>query len=180
MKKNWLLILPLALFLGLAGLFTARLVYHRVTGHPSALRGKPAPTTVFQGFDGGKNFKTSDFMGEVVVLNFFAAWCPPCREEHPQLVTLSKQAGFKLVGINFKDKLVNAKQFLVENGNPYALIGVDEKGRNALDWGVYGIPETFVVNAKGIVTFKYIGPISPQILQEKIMPEIKKAVDENK
>jgi cytochrome c biogenesis protein CcmG, thiol:disulfide interchange protein DsbE len=176
--KKWLLILPLALFMGIAAIFAGQLIYKRVVSHPSALKNKPAPSVVFEGFEGGKPFSIADFKGEVVVLNLFASWCPPCREEHPQLVTLSKKSGFKLIGIDYKDNAENARKFLSQFGNPYALIGSDTKGRIALEWGVYGIPETFIINKQGIVAYKFIGPISVDTLNNKILPELQKVIDE--
>jgi cytochrome c biogenesis protein CcmG/thiol:disulfide interchange protein DsbE len=106
------------------------------------------------------------------VVNVFASWCGPCRLEHPQLLELAGDDRIRLVGINYKDVTANAVRFLDELGNPYAAIGVDDRGRAAIDWGVYGVPETFIVDADGVIRYKHIGPIDADALDSTIRPAI--------
>ena len=115
-------------------------------------------------------FKT----GKVSVLNVWASWCAPCMAEHPQLIELGQQ-GIPLFSINYKDKPEAARRFLATHGNPFRAIGADESGFTAIDFGVYGVPETFVIDGDGKVAYRYPGPLSAEILAEKIMPAIKKA-----
>lgn len=109
--------------------------------------------------------------GEVTVVNVFASWCAPCRDEHPFLMQLAK-TGTAVVGINYKDDPANALNFLAALGNPYSRAGADREGRAAVDWGVYGVPETFIVDGRGVIRRKFIGPITPEILQQGILPAI--------
>jgi cytochrome c biogenesis protein CcmG/thiol:disulfide interchange protein DsbE len=110
----------------------------------------------------------------VTVVNVFASWCVPCRDEHPQLLALSR-SGVRLVGINYKDDPENARRFLGSLGNPYSAVGSDASGRTAVEWGVYGVPESFVVDSEGIIRFKQIGPISPEQLASVVLPQIEAA-----
>ena len=119
--------------------------------------------------------------GKVTLVNVFASWCGPCRDEHPVLIELSKnpdlaRAGVRLVGLAYKDEPGNSMKFLKEMGNPFALIGVDRSGRVGIDWGVYGVPETFVVKGDGTIAYKFIGPLSPDALRAVLMPQIEKAL----
>ncbi len=114
--------------------------------------------------------------GNVTVVNVWASWCVPCREEHPVLEELAKDDRFRLYGMNYKDKTENARRFLGTHGNPFDAVGVDANGRTGIDWGVYGVPETFVVNGKGRITYKHVGPLTPESVQQKLMPEIEKAM----
>jgi cytochrome c biogenesis protein CcmG, thiol:disulfide interchange protein DsbE len=171
--KRIFILMPLVVFLGVALVFGGRLMYHRANGHPSVLKDKPAPTASFEGFNNGTGLGSEDLKGQVTVVNIFASWCPPCIEEHPQITTLSKSV--KVIGINYKDLDVKANAFLQKNGNPYAKIVADPKGRNAIEWGVYGIPETFILDKAGIIRFKFIGPISEKALNQIILPQIKAA-----
>ena len=120
--------------------------------------------------------KRADLTGKLTLVNVFASWCGPCRLEHPQLEALAGDGRIRLVGINYKDQPANALRFLGDMGNPYAAIGVDEKGRAAIDWGVYGVPETFVVGPDGIIRYKFIGPITEEALTRVVRPEIDKAL----
>ena len=114
----------------------------------------------------------ADLRGKgVTVVNVFASWCAPCRDEHPQLMALAR-AGIRLVGINYKDDPENARRFLGSLGNPYSAVGADVAGRTAVDWGVYGVPESFVIDDKGTIRFKQIGPISPEQLASVVLPQI--------
>ncbi len=176
--------LPVALFATIAILFAVAL---KPGGDPSRLPsvfiGKPAPaysfaaipdigtiTTGPNGFD-----QTAFAKGNVTVLNFFASWCAPCVDEHPQLVTIGKRPGVALVGVNVKDEPANARQFLNRYGNPYATLGADRNGRGSIEWGVYGTPETFILNGRGQITYKHVGPIGPADLESKIYPAIEVA-----
>ena len=112
----------------------------------------------------------------MTVVNVFASWCPPCREEHPQLLMLAKDKRIRLVGLNYKDTPANARAFLARYGNPYEAVGVDPAGRAAIDWGVYGAPETFVIGRDGTIRTKFVGPILPETLRTVLLPEIDKAL----
>ena len=179
-RPRLVFLLPLAVFVALAAIFLIRLE----TGGdpeaiPSALVGKPAPSFDLPPLEGVAlpGLKGTDLKGGVTVVNVFASWCGPCRVEHPQLVALAKDGRIKVVGINYKDVPANAVRFLGELGNPYAAIGVDTKGRAAIDWGVYGVPETFIVDANGIIRHKHIGPIDANSLDASIRPEIEAALE---
>jgi cytochrome c biogenesis protein CcmG/thiol:disulfide interchange protein DsbE len=168
-------LLPLAVFVALAAVFLIRL---ETAGNPeaipSALVGKPAPDfdlAPLAGID-RPGLATADLKGPVTVVNVFASWCGPCRLEHPQLLELAGDDRIRLVGINYKDVTANAVRFLDELGNPYAAIGVDDRGRAAIDWGVYGVPETFIVDADGVIRYKHIGPIDADALDSTIRPAI--------
>jgi cytochrome c biogenesis protein CcmG, thiol:disulfide interchange protein DsbE len=168
-----LFVLPLVLLAGLVAIFAVSL--DRDPGLvQSVLIDKPAPATVLPPLEGSglPGLDPSAFKGQVTVVNVFASWCVPCRDEHPMLEALKAETGVRLVGINQKDATENAMAFLTELGNPYDAIGVDANGRASIDWGVYGVPETFVVNADGIVTYKHIGPISAQSLEAEVIPAI--------
>ena len=147
---------------------------------PSAMIDKPAPeftlpplpATAAEPDTGGR--KTADLTGKVSLVNVWASWCPPCRVEHPILMTLAKD-GVTIYGINFRDKPEDARRFLKDLGNPYAKIGADTEGRVVIDWGVYGYPETFVVDANGQIRYRHVGPINPGQLDSIIRPMLKKA-----
>jgi cytochrome c biogenesis protein CcmG, thiol:disulfide interchange protein DsbE len=162
-RRNWLALLPLLLFAVLAGIFLTQLMSGRDTQTiPSALIGSPAPVTDLppvQGLNGMTGITNAGFQGKVTLLNIFASWCGPCREEHPVLMELAKDARFQLVGLNYKDKPQNASSFLAELGNPYAKVGADESGRAGINWGVYGVPETFVIGSDGVIRYKHVGPL---------------------
>jgi cytochrome c biogenesis protein CcmG/thiol:disulfide interchange protein DsbE len=178
-RRRWILLLPLALFAGLASIFLIRLeTGGNIEDIPSALVGKPAPDFDLPALEGMSlpGFSRADLLGKVTVVNIFASWCGPCRVEHPILEELAKDKRIRLVGINSKDIAENARRFLGEFGNPYAAIGVDTKGRTAIDWGGYGVPETFIVGRDGVIRHKFIGPLSPEALEGVIKPEIDKAV----
>jgi cytochrome c biogenesis protein CcmG/thiol:disulfide interchange protein DsbE len=117
-------------------------------------------------------FDTASLGGEVTVVNVFASWCVPCRAEHPLLEALKANTGVRLYGINQADAPENARAFLAELGNPYDAVGADRNRRVSIDWGVYGVPETFVVDANGIITFKHVGPLTPQSLERELLPAI--------
>lgn len=181
-RRRLLVLLPLIAFVALAALFYGRLFSGDPSRIPSALIGRPAPALDLPPLEGlardGQpvpGLTSAGLKGEVTVLNVFASWCVPCRDEHPFLVELSKMSGFRLVGLNYKDEAENARRFLGRFGNPYAAVGVDAGGRAAIDWGVYGVPETFVIGKDGRIAYKFIGPIDAQGLKERLLPEIEKA-----
>lgn len=174
-----IVLLPLIVFLALATIFFRQLVSGAdVSVVPSALIGQQAPLTNLPPLEGMDlpGLDTAAFGGNVTLVNVFASWCAPCREEHPMLLQLSQDKRFQVVGLNYKDQPANARRFLGELGNPFAAIGVDEKGRAAIDWGVYGVPETFVIGKDGTILFKHVGPIDPDGLRDRLMPEIEKAL----
>lgn len=182
-RRRLLVLLPLILFAVLAALFYGRLFSGDPSRLPSALIGRMAPELDLPALDGltrdgapVPGLSSAELKGEVTVLNVFASWCAPCRDEHPFLVELSKQQGFRLVGLNYKDDGENARRFLGRFGNPYAAVGVDAGGRTAIDWGVYGVPETFIVGKDGRIAYKYVGPIDEDGLKSRLLPEIAKAM----
>jgi cytochrome c biogenesis protein CcmG, thiol:disulfide interchange protein DsbE len=174
--------LPLLLFCALAGLFLVRLYAGDPSALPSALIGKPVPTFALPALEGLRRdgadvpgFASTDLKGGVTVVNVWASWCVPCREEHPLLARVAAMPGVRLVGINYKDEPENARRFLGSLGNPFAAVGADTKGRAAIDWGVYGTPETFVVNGRGEVVLKHVGPITSDAILTELLPAIQKA-----
>ncbi len=177
------LLWPLAIFVVMAGLFAFALRSGDPSRLPSALIGKPAPAislTALDGLtDGGQpvpGFATTDLgKGEVTVVNFWASWCAPCVDEHPMLMALKAATDVKLYGVNYKDQGATARRFLGRYGNPFTGVGVDANGRAAIEWGVTGMPETFIVNGKGEIVYKHVGPISAQALETKIIPAVQAA-----
>ena len=177
--RRWLAILPLLVFMALAGIFLAQLLSGRDnTTVPSALIGQPAPDTPLPPLEGVDlpGFEPSALAGKVTLVNVWASWCVPCRQEHPVLMDLAKQGRVDIVGFNYKDKPENARRFLADLGNPYSALGTDETGRAAIDWGVYGIPETFLIGKDGNIAWKHVGPFDPQNVATTLMPEIEKAL----
>jgi cytochrome c biogenesis protein CcmG/thiol:disulfide interchange protein DsbE len=169
--------IPLVVFLGLAATFWVGLGGNP-SELPSVLIGKPAPEFALPPIkdSGIPTFTSADLKsGGVSVVNIWASWCAPCRMEHPLLQTLAERKDIRLLGINNKDSAENAKRYLGTLGQPYAAIGADESGRTTIDWGSYGVPETFVVDGKGIIRFKWIGPITPEVLNGVLAREIDKA-----
>ena len=143
----------------------------------SVLIDKPAPVFAMAEVPelGVPGFDTAALKGEVTVVNVFASWCIPCRDEHPLLVALKEVSGVRLFGINQSDAPENARAFLAELGNPYDAVGADRDRRVSIDWGVYGVPETFVVDAEGVITFKHVGPLTPTAIETELMPAIERA-----
>jgi cytochrome c biogenesis protein CcmG/thiol:disulfide interchange protein DsbE len=176
------LLFPLAVFAVLAAIFLIKLLSGGdPSAIPSALIDKPVPEFSLPALDGLNRDGTpvpglaaADLKGRVSLVNIFASWCGPCRQEHPFLVQLGGDPRIKLYGINYKDVPENARRFLGELGNPYAAVGVDDRGRAAIDWGVYGVPETFLIGPDGIIRHKIVGPLSERVLKEFLMPEIEK------
>ena len=138
----------------------------------SPLLDKPAPSFSLPRLDGG-TLHSADWDGRAYVVNFWASWCVPCVQEHPVLVALKERTGVRVFGANYKDQAAAARRFLGRYGNPYFAVGVDGNGRAAIEWGVYGMPETFVVNGRGEIVYKHVGPITPEALEAKIIPVIR-------
>ena len=177
--------MPLIIFIGLSGVFLYRLATNKGDIIPSALIGKPVPQfampPIAELMRDGKHvpgLTSDDLKGQVTLVNIFASWCAPCREEHPLLVELAKDNRFRLVGLNYKDQPENARRFLGALGNPYAAIGSDVSGRTAIDWGVYGVPETFIISKSGMILYKHVGPLTDEAIKGPIEAEIAKAVEE--
>lgn len=147
---------------------------------PSALLDRPAPAfklPPLTGFDTG--FSRADLVGQVTVVNVFASWCTPCLAEHPHIMQLSKTPGVRVFGLNYKNKDEQALAWLKRHGNPYARVGADRDGRVAIEWGVYGVPETFIVDRTGVICFKKVGPVTPQVLSDQILPLVKALRDKD-
>lgn len=141
---------------------------------PSPLVGKPAPEIRLPRLDEpGKTFTNAELKGKVWLLNVWASWCVSCREEHPLLVEVARSGIVPIVGLNYKDKRDEALDWLRQFGDPYALSVVDADGRTGIDFGVYGVPETFVIDRAGVIRYKHIGPITPQSWQQKLLPLLK-------
>jgi len=184
-RAGWAVRLPVILFAALALLFLFRLFTGDPQKLPSALIGKPAPVTRLAPLPGlvadsapVPGIEAAAAPGKVTVLNVFASWCGPCRDEHPALMDLAriiKDRNVRLIGLNYKDRDADALKFLKDLGNPYSAVGVDAGGRMGIDWGVYGVPETFVVRADGTIAYKHVGPLSAETLKSKLLPEIDKA-----
>ena len=175
--RLWIAAIPVIAFAGLALLF-----WRGLSGDPAAipsvLIGKPVPEFSLAAIPdlGTPGFDSASLKaGKVTVINVWASWCVPCRLEHPLLMELGKRADIRLVGLNYKDEPENARRFLGTMGQPFAAIGADEAGRAAVDWGVYGVPETFIVDGKGIIRYKQIGPLSEDALNGAFAAEIEKA-----
>lgn len=181
-RRSRALLWPLVIFGVLAALFAFALRKGDPSRLPSALIGRPAPAVDLPALedlrDGARaigGFATADLVkGKVSVVNFWASWCGPCVQEHPQLVALRERTGVALYGVNYKDQPAAARRFLGRYGNPFLAVGVDN-GRAAIDWGVTGMPETFIVNGKGEVTYKHVGPITAEMLETRIIPAIRAA-----
>jgi cytochrome c biogenesis protein CcmG/thiol:disulfide interchange protein DsbE len=178
-KSRLLVLLPLAAFAGLAAIFLTQLMSGRDAAEiPSALIGQPAPPTKLAPLEGAgvPGLDSSGFKGKVTVLNVWASWCAPCREEHPLLLGLAGDDRFVLAGLNYKDPTDLAQKFLAGFGNPFAVIGADPDGRGAIDWGVYGVPETFIIGKDGKIAFKHVGPLTVEAVKSELLPEIEKAL----
>jgi cytochrome c biogenesis protein CcmG/thiol:disulfide interchange protein DsbE len=163
-------LIPLALFIGLV-IFLAIGLTRDPRDVPSPLVGKPAPAfTLPQLHDPAKNFSTADMKGRVWLLNVWASWCVSCREEHPLLVEFAKSGAVPIVGLDYKDGSEDGKAWLARLGNPYTFAVVDADGRVGIDYGVYGVPETYVIDQAGIIRMKHTGPITPEALKAQILP----------
>jgi cytochrome c biogenesis protein CcmG/thiol:disulfide interchange protein DsbE len=173
--------IPPVAFAGLAALFVFGMNRDDPDQLPSAVVGKSAPSVAQVTPMGDLPALTDEMLrsganSDVKLVNYWASWCAPCRAEHAQLETLAGE-GVQIFGVNYKDKATAAIGFLEELGNPYAGIGADEAGRTALEWGLYGVPETYVVNGDGEITYRFAGPITKEILDKYIRPEIEAAAE---
>jgi cytochrome c biogenesis protein CcmG/thiol:disulfide interchange protein DsbE len=182
-SRRWLVALPLVVFAGLAALFLLRLYGGDPSKIPSALIGRPAPQTTLPALEGlvkdGVQVPGLDpaaFKGKVSLVNVWASWCVPCHDEAPLLTELAKDNRLQLVGINYKDAADNARRFLGRYGNPFSIVGVDANGRASIEWGVYGVPETFIVGRDGTIVYKMVGPVTPQNFDSVLKVEIEKAL----
>ncbi len=182
-RRRLLVVLPLVLFLALAALFFFRLGAGDPARLPSVLIGREAPPTELPPVAGLERngqpvpgIVPADFKGAVTVLNVWASWCVPCRDEASLLMSLSGDKRIRLVGINYKDQPDNARRFLGRFGNPFSASGADANGRAAIEWGVYGVPETFIVGRDGKIAYKLVGPLTPENLERVVKPEIEKAL----
>jgi cytochrome c biogenesis protein CcmG/thiol:disulfide interchange protein DsbE len=176
--RRWIVVLPLVLFIGLAVLLGVRLYAGDPSRLPSTLIGRPAPEFTLPPLQGAgtPGLSRADLKGSgVTVVNVWASWCVPCRDEHPLLVKLASRGDVTVAGINYKDRPEQALRFLAALGNPFTQIGADANGRAAIDWGVYGVPETFVVDRRGVITYKHIGPLNEVTFTTVLLPEIEKA-----
>ncbi|MBU2581292.1 MAG: DsbE family thiol:disulfide interchange protein [Alphaproteobacteria bacterium] len=181
-RFGWV-VAPLIVFSLLAAAFAFSLSHGDPSKLPSALIGKPAPQTSFEALaelrvagQPVQGFTSGDLSGGgVKVVNFWASWCAPCVQEHPLLLALKQRTGVPIYGVNYKDKAVSARRFIGRYGNPYEKVGVDPTGRGAIEWGVYGMPETFVIDGNGRIAYKHVGPISEKSLVQDVIPAIEKA-----
>ncbi len=181
-KRRWVLALPLVIFAALAALFWFRLGADP-SKLPSALIGKQVPQTALPALSGlndnGSSIPGLDpaaFLGKVSLVNVWASWCVPCHEEAPILTELGKDKRLQMVGINYKDAADNARRFLGRYGNPFGIVGVDGNGRASIEWGVYGVPETFIVGRDGKIAYKLVGGINQDNLAKVLKPAIEKAL----
>lgn len=176
--KRLVYILPVLGFVAIAAfLYRGLFLVSPQVSLPSVLIDKPAPPIALPPLPGHAGFSRADLArGEVTVVNFFASWCPPCRIEGPELMKLSQQGGFRLVGVAYKDKAEATQEFLNLTGNPFTAIVADDQGLTAIDWGVTAAPETFVIDGKGVIRFKYnIGPLTPEVVRDQLLPAIEAA-----
>ena len=180
MKMNWLMLLPLVLTAGFFGIAGVQLMNNQAglqqgvdtQALPSTREGRIAPPLELTQLGETDLLSRSDLEGNgLVIVNFFASWCPPCRAEHPTLTALA-EAGNPLFGVNYRDQTNQALSFLEELGNPYARIGQDLEARNGRDWGVVAMPETFFVNNDGLVVFHFRGPITSRVLENQVIPSL--------
>ena len=181
--RRAVVIIPLLLFLALAALFLFRLGAGDPSRIPSALIGRPAPQTDLPPLEGltrggtpVPGLRTADFAGQVTVVNIWASWCVPCHEEVPFLDRLSKDSRIRMVGINYKDNAENARRFIGRYGNPFVAVGVDANGRAGIEWGLYGVPETFVVGRDARIAYKLVGPITDGNYETQVLPAIEAAL----
>ncbi|TDK34453.1 DsbE family thiol:disulfide interchange protein [Rhizobium deserti] len=177
-----LALIPLLVFAGFAVVAGKMLYDQDINGHdvsaiPSALIGRKAPSLALPPLEGSNTAALNDaaVQGKLTLVNVFASWCIPCRQEHPILKELAKDGRVTIVGINYKDKTDNALRFLGELGNPYNAIGTDTSGKAAIDWGVYGIPESYLVGPDGTILYKKVGPFDERSVTQDLMPAISKA-----
>ena len=176
---RWFLFVPLIAFGALAALFFVRLYSGDASLLPSALVGRPAPHFDLPPLAGTTAPGLSDAdlrQGRVTLVNVFASWCVPCHAEHPVLMQIARDPQLKdrvaLVGLAYKDEPENTRRFLGQGGNPFARIGVDRSGRTGIDFGVYGVPETYVVKPDGTIAYRFVGPLSEESFRQILLPQI--------
>jgi cytochrome c biogenesis protein CcmG, thiol:disulfide interchange protein DsbE len=178
-QRRWGVVLPFAIFIALAGLFWYALQTGDPSKLPSALIGKPVPEFTLPPLEGLKaedgaemrSFDAADLaQGKPTIVNIFASWCVPCLEEHPMLMALAEEPGLRIYGINYKDDPASARRFLGRYGNPYTRVGTDGAGRTAINFGVYGVPETFVISGDGKIAYRHVGPLTEEAIATKILP----------
>lgn len=183
-RRRWTVALPFVIFAALAGLFWYALHTGDPSRLPSALIGRPVPAFTLPPLEGPKadggadiaSFNAADLAtGAPTIVNVFASWCVPCLEEHPMLMALAKEPGTRIFGINYKDDPASARRFLGRYGNPYARVGTDSTGRVAIDFGVYGVPETFVISGDGKIAYRHVGPLTEEAITTKILPLLRPA-----
>jgi len=173
-RPAWRRLAPLGIFAVLVAFLFVGL-FRDPREVPSPLVDRPAPAFALQDLHRpGQKVATADFKGQVWLLNVWASWCVSCRVEHPLLLELAKTKAVPIVGLNYKDKNAEGLAWLAQHGDPYTLSVVDADGRVGIDWGVYGVPETFVVDKTGLIRYKHIGPVSVEALQDKILPLVRK------
>ena len=180
----WGVFVPALAFFALVIVFAIMLTQEGrdTSALPSALIGRAAPTTPLPPVPGLidanglplPGLEQGQFVGKISLVNVWASWCAPCRAEHPYLMDLSEDPRLQIVGLNHKDKSENAVQFLSTLGNPYDLVGADGNGRASIEWGVYGVPETFLVGPDAMIRYKHTGPLTPEIIERDLMPEVLK------
>jgi cytochrome c biogenesis protein CcmG/thiol:disulfide interchange protein DsbE len=169
--KRLLFLLPLLLFAGVAAYFALGLG-RNTQEIPSALIDRPMPEFALPRLDGfdRPGLARADLAGKVALVNVFASWCVPCRVEHPVLMRIAEEGKIPLYGISWKDKAADSRAFLAELGNPYRAVGWDGNGRVGIDWGVYGVPETYVIGKDGRVRYRHVSPITPEMLERTLLP----------
>jgi len=170
-----LMVIPVVVFAGFAGLFLAGMYRDNPGEVPSTLIGQSAPAVPEAAVEGTTQLTSADLAdGEITIVNFWASWCPPCRAEHPTLLRLS-QEGYRVAGINFRDTADQARDYLIEDGNPFFATGFDPRGRVALDWGVTAPPETFIIGPDGTVLNRFIGPLVGSDFEQRFVPMLEAA-----
>jgi cytochrome c biogenesis protein CcmG, thiol:disulfide interchange protein DsbE len=181
-RRSRLVALPLVAFATLAAIFWFRLGSGDPSRIPSALIGHEVPQTALPALEGLVNdgaqvpgIDPAVFKGKVSVVNVWASWCVPCHDEAPLLTELARDKRLQLIGIDYKDAPDNARRFLGRYGNPFGMVGVDGNGRAAIEWGVYGVPETFVVGREGTIVYKLVGPVTPENIDTELKAQIEKA-----
>jgi cytochrome c biogenesis protein CcmG/thiol:disulfide interchange protein DsbE len=169
-------LLPFIAFLGLAVLLGAGVMMNSgkdTSAIPSPLVGKPAPAFALPVLgEPDRIVGNQDLLGAPYLLNVWGSWCPACRDEHPVITRLAESGVVKVIGYDYKDTTEDAQRWLEQFGNPYDLVITDEEGRAALDWGIYGAPETFLVDAQGVIRWKHVGPVTDEVVNQQLLPLI--------
>ena len=181
-RRRWMFALPVLAFIGVTAFLLVGL-FREPQKIPSPLIDKPAPAfdlpllpTPSATAEG--RFASSQLAGKPYILNVWASWCAPCLQEHPLFVDLAKQKLIALIGIDYKDDPTHARNWLARHGNPYDVVAADRDGRVAIEWGVYGVPETFVVDAQGKIRYKHIGPLTPEVMAKQLLPLVRQLTAE--